>query len=68
MTPKANIPGHRFYLDLSKVTVKSRTSENVIINHDNWKVLLFKATGKKCSNFTVMKSDMVERHVNISTS
>jgi hypothetical protein len=42
------------------VTVKSRTSENVTINRDNWKVLVCKATGKKCSDFTVTKSDMVE--------
>jgi hypothetical protein len=58
---KAEVPGHRLYLDLSKVTVKSGTSENVTINRDNWKVLVCKATGKKWSDFTVTKSDMVER-------
>jgi hypothetical protein len=46
-TPKANVPGHRLYLDLSKVTVKSGTSEKVTINWDNWKVLVCEATGKK---------------------
>ena len=35
MTPKADVPGHRLYLDLSKVTVDSGTSENVTINCDN---------------------------------
>jgi hypothetical protein len=44
-TPKANVPGHRLYLDLSKVTVKSGTSAIVTINHDNWKVLVCKAAG-----------------------
>ena len=57
---KADVPGHRLYLDLSKVTVKSGTSENVTINRDSWKVLVCKATGKKWSDFTVTKSDMVE--------
>ena len=57
---KADVPGHRLYLDLSKVTVKYRTLEDVTINHDNWKVLVYKATGKKWSDFTVMKSNMVE--------
>ena len=47
ITPKADVPGHRLYLDLSKVTVKSRTSENVTINHDNWKVLVCEATEEK---------------------
>jgi hypothetical protein len=60
ITPKANVPGHRLYLDLSKVTVKSGTLENVTINHDNWKVLVCKANGKKWSDFTVMKRDMVD--------
>ncbi len=58
---KANVPGHRLYLDLSKVTVKLDTPENVTINQDNWKVLVCKATGKKWSNFTLTESDMVER-------
>ena len=57
---KADVPRHRLYLDLSKVTVTSGTSKNVSINHDNWKVLVCKATGKKWSDFTVTKGDMVE--------
>ena len=61
MTPKDDVPGHRLYLDLSKVTVKSGASENVTINHDNWKVLVCKTTGKEWSDFTITKSDMVER-------
>jgi len=60
VAPKADVLGHRLYLDLSKVTVKSGTLENVTINHDNWKVLVCKATGKKWSDFTVMKSNMVD--------
>ena len=59
---KTSTPGHRLYLDLSKVTVKSKgTSENTTINHDNWKVMVCEATGKKWSDFTVTKSEMVER-------
>jgi len=53
ITPKADVPGHRLYLDLSKVMVKSGTSENVTINRDNSKVLVCEATGKKWSNFTI---------------
>ena len=30
-------------------------------SHNSWKVLFCEATGKKWSNFTVMKSEMVER-------
>ena len=61
VAPKAEIPGHRLYLDLSKVTVKFGTLENIKINLDNWKVQVCEATGKKWSNFTVTKSDMVEQ-------
>jgi hypothetical protein len=60
ITPKADVPGHRLYLDLSKVMVKSGISENVTINRDNWKVLVCKVTWKKWSDFTLMKRDMVE--------
>lgn len=35
-------------------------SANVTINHDNWKILVCEATGKKWNDFTVTKSDMVE--------
>ena len=48
-------------MDLSKVTVKSDTPENATIDQDNWKVLVCKATGKKWSNFTQTKSNMVEK-------
>ena len=48
------------YIDLFKVTEMSGTSENAIISQDNWKVVVCKVTGKKLSNFTVTKSDMVE--------
>ena len=57
---KSDVPGHRMYLDLSKVTNKTETTESATINRDNWKVLVCKATGKKWSDFTVTKSDMVE--------
>ena len=60
ITPIAHVPGHRLCLDLSKVTVKSGTSENETFNHDNWKVLVCEATGKKWSDFTVTKSDMMD--------
>jgi hypothetical protein len=42
------------------VTAKSGTPENVKINNENWKVLVCKAPGKKWSDFTMTKSDMVE--------
>ena len=58
---KATVPRHCLYLDLLKVTLKSRKSEYVSINQDNWKVMVCEATGKKWSNFTMTKSDMVER-------
>jgi hypothetical protein len=37
----------KIYLDLSKVTVKLGTSENVTIISDNWKIMVCEATGKK---------------------
>ncbi len=49
------------YLDLSKVTVKSGTSGNTTINCDNWKVIVYEATGKKWSDFTATKSKTVEQ-------
>jgi hypothetical protein len=32
---KTDVPGHRLYLDLSKVTIKMETAESATINHDN---------------------------------
>jgi hypothetical protein len=58
---KTDVPGHRLYLDLSKVMIKTETAESATINRDNWKVLVCEATGKKWNDFTVTKSDMVER-------
>ena len=43
---KAMILGQKLNLDLLKFPVKSRVSANVTINHDNWKILVCKATGK----------------------
>ena len=57
---KATVPGQRLHLDLSKLTVKSETPDNVAINQDNWKVMFCKATGKKWIDFTVTNNDMVE--------
>ena len=34
---------------------------NVTVNCDNWKVVVCEVIEKKWSNFTVAKSDMVER-------
>ena len=45
VTDKAAVPS-RLYLDLSKVTVNSGTSENVTINQDNWDVMVCEASGK----------------------
>lgn len=62
---KTDVPGHRLYIDLSKVTVKSL--ENATINYDNWKVIMCEVTEKKQSDFTVTKSGMVEqtcKHLN----
>ncbi len=58
---KTTVPGHRLYLDLLKVMVKSGTLESATINHDNWMILVCKATGKKWIDFTQTKSDVVER-------
>jgi hypothetical protein len=59
MAEIATTSRHRLYLDLSKVTVKSSTPENVRINRDNWTVVVCEATGKKWGDFTVTKCDMV---------
>ncbi len=67
-TQKTDVPEHRLYLDLSKVTIKTGTTENFTINHDIWKVLVCKATGKKLSNFTGTMSNMVERSFEHSSS
>ena len=48
-------------LDLLKVIVKFRVFEDVTINCNNWKVMVCKATGKKWSDFTVTKGEMVEQ-------
>ncbi len=61
MAQKATVLRHHLYLDLLKVTVKSDTPESMTINCDNWKILVCKAPGKKWSDFTQTKSDMVER-------
>jgi hypothetical protein len=60
VAPKLDVPGHRLYLDPSKVTVKSGTLENMTVNCDNSKVMVCKAIGKTWSDFTVTKSDMVK--------
>jgi len=57
---KMTMPRHQLYLDLSKAIIKCGTSENVAINQDNWKVMVCEAIGKKWSDFTAMKSNMVE--------
>ena len=64
---KATVPGNRLYLDLSKLTVKSDSPDNVTINQYNWKVIVGEATGKKWSDSTVTKSDIVQhtgKHLN----
>ena len=58
--PKTDIPGHKIYLDLSKVMIKTEASLDTTISRDNWKVLVCEVTGKKWSDFTVTKSEMVE--------
>ncbi len=61
VSKKTTIPGNGLYLNLSKVTAKLGTSKNRTMNCYKWKVLVCEATGKKWSDFTVTKSDMVER-------
>ena len=56
-----DIPGHRLYLDLSKITIKTEAPSDTTINRDIWKVLVCEETGKKWSDFTVTKSETVER-------
>lgn len=60
MADKASTSGERLHLDLSKLMVKANASENLTINCDNWKILVCKVTGKKSSDFTTTKSNMVE--------
>lgn len=67
MGKKASVQGQRLYLDLSKMTVKTSESEHVTINHDNRKVLVCEATGKKWSHFTATKRSIVQhiyKHLN----
>ena len=57
-------PGHRLYPYLSKVTVKSGALDNSTTNHDNWKVMVCEATGKKWSAFTMKKVRQWSIHEN----
>lgn len=47
---------------------KGSEFDNKPINHDIWNVLMCKTTGKKMSNFTPMKSDMIEHCANMEAN
>ena len=59
--PKADVPGGRVYLDLSKVTVSKSDDTEFELTNKWWKVVVDEATGKKWSDFTPTKKGMVER-------
>ena len=56
---KAEKPGERVYLDLSKVTVAGEKGE-VELNKKYWKIIVNEKTGKKWSEFSETKNGMVE--------
>ena len=60
-SPKAEEPGERIFLDLSKVTVPRADGTGFEINAKWWKSMVDEATGKKWADFTPSKSAMVER-------
>ena len=57
---KADKPGGRVFLDLSKVTVSKLDGSEFELNRKWWKIIVDQATGKKWSDFTDTKSGMVE--------
>ena len=59
--PKAEVPGGRVYLDLSKVTISKSDDTEFELANKWWKVVVDEATGKKWSDFTPTKRGMVER-------
>ena len=56
---KADEPGGRVYLDLSKVTVAGDNGVEEL-NKKHWKVIVDEKTGKKWSEFSEKKNGMVE--------
>ena len=61
MAKKAEEPGGRIYLDLSKVTVSRDDDSHFELNKKWWKTMVDEATGKKWCDFTETKNGMVER-------
>ncbi len=59
-TPKADEPGGRAFLDLSKVTVSKLDGSDFELKRKWWKIMVDQATGKKWSDFTDTKNGMVE--------
>ncbi len=59
-TLKADEPGGRVFLDLSKVTVSKLDGSDFELKRKWWKIMVDQATGKKWSGFTDTKSGMVE--------
>ena len=58
--PKADVPGGRVYLDLSKVTVSMTDDSEFELTSKWWKIVFDECTGKKWGNFTPTKKGMVE--------
>ena len=56
---KAEVPGERVYLDLSKVTISKSDDKEFELANKWWKVVMDEATGKKWSDFTPNKKGMV---------
>jgi hypothetical protein len=60
IAPKADVPGQRVYLDLSKVTVSKSDDTEFEFTNKWWKVVMDEATGKRWCDCTPTKKRMVE--------
>ena len=58
--PKAEVPGGRVYLDLSKVTISKSDDTEFELTKKLWKIVMDEATGKKWSDFTPTKKGIVQ--------
>ncbi len=65
--PKAEVPGGRVYLDLSKVTISKLDDTEFELENKWWKVVMDNATGKKWSDFTPTKKGVVEHTCELCT-
>ena len=57
---KATVPGGSVYMDLSKVSVRNSDGSEFELNRKHWKLMVDESTGKKWSDFTESKIEIVE--------